>query len=85
MGKQVLGGLMMFAAVWLLPYTQFADVDTQGLKTLRRVLLVVIRGLAFVLLFCVFFVGLKVFAVGLERERAQRAHSPSGGTIGTPW
>jgi hypothetical protein len=73
MGKQVLGGLMMFATIWVVPYAQFSAPDTQELETLRTVLLVAIRGFAFVILFCVFFVGLKVFAIGLEQERAGRA------------
>ena len=73
MGKQVLGGLMMFAAVWVAPMVQIMEVDTQGLETLQKILLIAIRGFAFLILFCSFFVGLKVFAIGLDQERAQRA------------
>jgi len=77
MGKQLLGGLMMFVAVWLLPYTQFTDVDTQALDTLRVILLFLIRGLGFVILFGVFFVGLKVFSAGLTEKWAGRRSEPS--------
>ena len=73
MGKQLLGALMMFVAVWLLPYTQFADVDAQGLDTLRMILLVLIRGGCFLVLFGIFFAGLKVFVAGLVREWSSRS------------
>ena len=45
------------------------EVDTQGPETLQKILLIAIRGFAFLILFCVFFVGLKVFAIGLDQER----------------
>jgi hypothetical protein len=76
MGKQLRGALIMFVAISLLPLIQFADVDTQGLDTLRMILLFLIRGAGFVLLFSTFFVGLKVFSAGLAQERADNTRPP---------
>jgi hypothetical protein len=70
MGKQLLGAFLMFIAIEVVAIFQFPDVDTREAELWRRGLFYLIRGVVSLALFGLFFVGLKVFAVGLAQEWA---------------
>lgn len=76
MGKQLLGGLVMFLAI---RFTAVSSISFENAVFLpetevwKKILWYSFKEVSFLFLFCIFFVGLKVFAVGLRREWVEQA------------
>jgi hypothetical protein len=77
MGKQLVGGLRMWAAIVGAALVLPSDPDIRDLEAGRRAPWYLFAGGCSLLFFGVFFVGLKVFAVGLRQEWAGPAPGPA--------